>query len=618
MLLAGIAAFASEDASVFRFGYAPAEVKPTEVSAQGSGKNYYLESVIRLSPSQSPLVAALKGSKVTGVRCFLRTDYPNPTGKKFSTITYFDGSLTATAHRETKSFVEGWNEFYFSEPIEISDSDLYVGYQVFEVQGNPYPVTSYNKVNIEGSYYANVDRQGFDTYSDKGVLLVEAIIEPAAEPGLCALATATDYPVVVPPSEEFASSIYLRNLSSVPITSATVTVTDSQGNVTDRIDLTLDEPLAPFDGRVIENQTVTLGREEGSDVGATFAVTAINGKEAPLTHPVTNHFFVTPDAFIRVPLVEEFTSMACVNCPFMFYYLEDGLEQFGKQYVYLSRHSGFVEDPFTNDIDRQLAKDFYVSSNPQVMYDRSYLPGKTEILHGALAVGNSDSYLECLELSYNYPALASVNVAVGDSEVNVSGRVSLGESTADGKVFISVYLVEDGIGVEKYPQSGVSYQMADDAPADLKDKFRHNGVVRAALTETATGDRLSFDEDGHYSMNFAHPEMKDSWVKENCHYVAFIHRANPELLKDNYVLNAGDSRPFDHSSITDVKAEATKPLAVYVDATGRIHVTEPVVSAELYNMAGGRLDIAQAHESGIYVVRAVRRDKSVVTVKVRI
>ncbi len=622
LLFLGGAAVAANNSPIY-FGYAPSDPDPEDLSAQGSGKNNYLEAMVRLSPSESPMLAALKGSKVTGIRCYLRSEYRNTTGKKYSCISSYTGSLDATAERETVHFAKGWNEFEFQTPRVIGDEDIYIGFQVFEVQGNPYPVTSFKPVSVPDAYFINAGRQSWDTYSDKGSLMIEAIIEPAGDtPSTCALAMTADHPLVVAPDAPFESGLYLRNLTSEPIRSAVVTVTTAEGRVTDNITIALDEPIGAFDGRVITGYEVTTGSEEGTDVPLTFTVTSINGVDAVATHPVTEHFYITRDAFTRIPLIEEFTSMTCVNCPFMFYYLEEAMEKFGHQHVYVAHHSGFNYDVFTQQVDKDMEYLFGgYQRNPAVMYDRSILPGESELVQSATSEASCDRYLANIELARRTPALASVNVVADDSNgtVTVEGRVSTGEKTADGNVFISVYLIEDGITADRYPQEGVTSNKADDAPADLVEKFRHNGVIRANLCKDTMGDKFEFDADGNYSVTYNMPEYAKTWNLDNCHYVAFIHRNNKDNLRDNYVLNAGDSRPYDPAGLDEkLTVDRSGRLKVYVSEDGVIHVVSPVRAVALYDVNGRELDIAMARTPGIYVVRALLGDGSVACAKVAV
>lgn len=618
MLLGSIAVSASEPATV-HFGFAPADPSLDDSSAQGSARNSYLEAVIRLSPTDSPVVAAMKGAKITGVRCRLRSEYRNSVGKKFSTISAYQGSLDAEPVRKAVNFAEGWNEYSFDEPFVIGDEDLYVGMQVFEVQGNPHPFLSFKPAYVPDGYFINIGRQGWQTYDDKGTLQIEAIIEPLSEPSPAALATVSDHPLIVAPEAPFEGDIYLRNLSSTPVSSATVVVTDAYGKQTDRIDIELDEPIAAYDGRVIKGYTVTTGADVAVDVPHTLTVTAINGKETTLTHPVTQSFYVSHDAFNRVPLVEEFTSMTCVNCPFMFYYLEEALHNFGEQYVYVSHHSGFNYDAFTSQVDRDMEYMFAGNKrNPAMMVDRTIWPGYTELMIGATSENNGNKYLGLLNQALHTPALASVNVEATDNTVTVSGRVGLGDKTTDGNVVISTYLIEDGLTTEIYPQEGITSNMADDAPADLRDMFRHNGIIRANLSTATMGDKLEMDAEGNYSVTYTAPEFAKSWKRENCHYVSIIHRNSQSDLRDNIVLNAGDSRPFDHSAIKDVTVAASGKLKVYVGADRRIIVVSPASAVRVYDLNGRRVNAAEPQAPGIYVVSATLPGGSTATTKVAV
>ena len=621
MLLAGgIAVTSADAASPMHFGFAPADASLDDSSSQGSGRNNYIEAVIRLSPSEYPELQALKGSKVTGIRCRLRTEYRNPTGKKFSAISAYQGSLDAEPVRQTVHFAEGWNEFSFDEPFVLGDEDLYVGYQVFELQGSPHPILSYKPAYVPGSYYINLNRQGWQTFDDKGALQIEAIIEPESSPAPAALATVCEHPLIVAPETAFDGKIYIRNLSAEPINSATVTVTDSHGNQTDRIDITLDEPISAYDGKVLSGYSIITGADVAVDVPHTLTVTAINGNETSLTHPVTQTFYVSHDAFNRVPLVEEFTSMTCVNCPFMFYYLEEALHNFGQQYVYVSHHSGFNYDVFTSKVDRDMEYMFAGNKrNPTMMVDRTIWPGfGGELMVGATSENNGNKYLSILNLALHTPALASVNVSANDETITVSGRVGLGDKTTDGNVVISTYLIEDGLSTDIYPQEGITSNMADDAPADLREKFRHNGIIRVNLSTASMGDTLDIDADGYYSVSYPAPEFNKLWKRENCHYVSILHRNSESDLRDNIVLNAGDSRPFDPNSIPGVTVAAKGKLKVFVDNDGRINVVSPAVSVKVCDINGRTVDPSSPLPNGIYVVAAVLPDGTSATAKVAV
>ena len=103
----------------------------------------------------------------------------------------------------------------------------------------------------------------------------------------------------------------------------------------------------------------------------------------------------------------------------------------------------------------------------------------------------------------------------------------------DKPLYLSCYLVEDGMTVDKYPQLGMDDA---DAPADLYDVFRHNGVILHYYNSDPIGDLLSVEENGRYSVSFPEVE-KEGFGGTARRLVAFVHKVNKNDLRDNQVLN---------------------------------------------------------------------------------
>ena len=118
-------------AETFNYGFCPEDATEDNMTSLGSGKNNNIEVMIRLSPSEMPQVAALKGSKITGVRAKLRTDIE----RKGSIIARIGSLETDVTAKKDCWLTKGWKEYKFTEPIEIGDEDIYVGYTAFETQG---------------------------------------------------------------------------------------------------------------------------------------------------------------------------------------------------------------------------------------------------------------------------------------------------------------------------------------------------------------------------------------------------------------------------------------------------------------------------------------------------
>ncbi len=597
-------------AETFNYGFCPEDVTEEQSIAQGSGKNNDIEVMIRLSPAEMPQVAALKGSKITGVRAKVRNDV-----ERKGAILARIGSLEAEPVRKDAWLNQGWNEIKFAEPIEIGDDDIYIGYLANETQGSGHhPVIAAAMPAPSATYFINVNLSGWQDMSAKGSGMIQAIIDGDASVLEVPAATATvsDFPQLVAPSAPFQATVTVKNLSSKPINSLTVSY--GHGSV----DLT--EEIAPM---AVKQSIVTLMTDEVESTDRPFVteVTAVNGQPTQ-GYQSTSYLYVTRDVFTRIPLLEEFTGQTCPNCPFMAYYLDEAREIYNKPHTYVAHHDGFAKDKMTQPVDGELLFLFGEpknQGNPAIMYDRSYLPGETQVIFKAAAETGPRQYLERILAAEMIPALAEVNVSVDGKDVTVKGKVSTGSKTEDGKVFISTYLIEDDIKPtnDYLPQLGINADVAADAPKDLVKKFRHNGVIRHNLCEVMTGDPLKFDSEGFYEYHYTLPDFKADWNAANIHVVSFIHRFNPAETTDNYVLNSGDSKPFQASGIDEITADsASKTLKAVRGADGRLVILTPIEKAEAFDLQGRRINLHSPAPAGLIIISATLPGGEKVTTKI--
>ena len=592
--------------SAFAYNYyslAPAQPEATSITAHGTGMNNYVEGAICLNPADDPLVARLKGHKVVGVKCYLRQEY-NQAAKSQSMITAAVGSLEEEPLKKTANFSEGWNEVMFDSPIEIGDEPIYVGVRVFETKGKPYPLVSYKDAVVKNGFFINLKREKWESM-DRGTLLLQAILDgDAADFAGAAFAQVSDCPLIVAPSADFSCSLYVHNQSAEPCREVEVTTRSGDALLQTRT-ISFDTPIEPFDGRLIRT-AIMAPPTEGSAVDLSVEVSAVNGVKTSGSMKNAVTLYVSKDVFSRIPVIEEFTGLFCPNCPFMSYYLDEALEGFGSPYVYITRHAGFVPDRLTTPSDEAITYLFGETTyNPAVMYDRRVLSGQNFPVNGAKEP-SAEPYSAALAEVMTYPAQATLDVKMEHDGENVkaivTGKISEGIRDIKEDLNISAFLVEDGLPLDDYPQSGISDELPDDAPADLVEKFRHNGVIRSVLMYGDNGDPLPVNEDGTFECRFERSgvnKVKD-WSK--AHVVAFIHKVNESDLSDNFVVNGGDSRLYG-AGVNDVAAEDGGMLRVAV-ADGRIVVLEACSEISVYDVAGRRHPSDSRLTPGLYLVKA--------------
>ena len=518
------------------YGYAPIGAQSEELSALGGNKNGLVQGMVLFDPTTDPALGRMKGMSIKGVRCYLRADYKYKR-KKWSGILASTGTVGNIIRTTYIDLLEGWNDVMFDEPLLIGEEKIFLGIQAYETLGTPYPLVAYAAATVPQSCWVNLGKSTWQEFSDRGTLLIFALLDDEAAEliGQTAYAQNTFHPQTVAPESDFEGGLYIHNFSTEPIQSIEIAMQGEGAESPTLRTIELPKPILAYGSTVVTTK-LRSGKTEGTSVGWTATVTQINGQQAQPGRPGTTPLYVTYDNFIRTPLIEEFTSQRCINCPQMAYFLEKALEEYQGDYVYVAHHSGFVEDKFTTQPDREILYVFggYENEyNPAIMYNRAILEGENQIIQGVRDM-SPEPYKQALELAADMPAMAEVNIENADGYVTVSGRVA--RDLVGKPLYLSCYLVEDGISTEKYPQLGMDDA---DAPSDLKDVFRHNGVILHYFTTEAIGDLLSTESNGSYSVTYPMVE-KAGFGGTARRLVAFIHKVNKNDFYDNYVLNAAE------------------------------------------------------------------------------
>lgn len=593
-------------ADVVRYGYAPEIFDETEMIAQGSGTNGFCAGMICLDPAVDPAVKRLEGHSVKGVRCYFINDYKQSRQNR-SMIMCSVGTPDAEPITKICDFVAGWNEIYFDSPITIGADPIYLGLQVYELRGTPYPLVTYGSADISGGCWVNLEKEGWTEYKERGTLMIQAILddEAASKIDNMVYASVEDSPMVIAPAEFFDAKVFVHNMSGEEISSITLN-TIGQGDTEAHVqEVTFETPLAYNEGRMIE-LPVRAGYEEGAAQWLSLTVSKYDGVDVQQTREGLSTHNVSVDAFERIPLIEEFTSQVCTNCPFMIYYLDMAMEMYDGPLAYVTHHSGFQKDRFTKPMDEDILYLFGSKAlmNPAVMYDRWVPSGESSPIFGA-QVAEYTPYLEQIQAAALRPAMASVNIDLnyskGDRTVGctISGRVGSGLVSGGIPAYLSVYLVEDGIEVtEEYFQLGLD---DEGAPADIKEKFRHNGVKRHVFNVDGVGDMLTVDNEGNYTVTFDPITMDESWDVENCKILAYVSKVNKDDITDNGVLNAN----YKHLVETNIVSIDKDPVQSYFRVTPdrKIESVKGVNDFAIYSLQGLAVDKGDSLQPGVYVVK---------------
>ena len=593
------------------YGYSPASApEPTQTSALGAGENGNMSILIKLDPAADPVMQRLKGKKILGVRCYLRSEYEQEFDER-SFIQLYEQNLDGRPKaRKFVDFKQGWNDVYFDTPYVIGDAPVYVGFQVMEMKASAYPAVTLNAVSVPNSCWVKLGVAGkWTEFTDRGTPLIEAILEDDAQPALdrTAYAQVASAPLTIAPSQPVEMQVYLHNLSGRPVSSLQVASLGDGDTKATPVQVDLATPLAAYDGRVV-TLAITPGSEEGPSQALSLTVPEMDGQSTQAALAGVTHHYITQDAFVRIPLIEEFTSQRCPNCPYLAYYLDMAREQFPTPTLYVSHHAGYANDAFTTQADKDLLYLFGDQGefNPAVTYNRSYLEGENYAVLNAHNEPSPSNYLDDLTEATNQPAMAKVlvdaNVEGKQLKCTVHGQVNRKIVASGTPVYLTAYVVEDSLTTAQYPQDGLD---VDDVPADLVQRFHHNGIIRASLTTVSTGDQLTFSSDASFSVEFPEVAISDSWKWENCQVIAFVHYTDKNNLRNNVVLNAGGDR-VNHlvSAIEQAVADGQMTVArAFAGTDRRIRTSQAVEGVQAWTLGGARVNAALPLTPGVYLVQ---------------
>lgn len=614
-MLIGMAAPAAAQGRTV-YGATPAEVAVDARNAHGTGErksNAYMEAAVKLDPATDPAWAALKGARLTAIRVYMNNAYKQKSQKR-SAVTLRQGALESEAQMTYVNFAEGWNEVELPAPVEIGETPIYIGARVFETLDALNPYVGWRYGYGDGNCLFKVGNGEWQTFSDRGSLFIQAVTDaPAGTLDGFADATLSSHAGIVRPGETFECRVHLLNHGNTEVKTATLHF-DGEGVDRD-ITVTLDQPAAAReDGSATIEAPAPL--TEGLAVPLGISVTALDGKPVAALRALVHPLHISGEEFERIVVVEEFTSLSCVNCPIMYYYLDEALQQYaeaGNKAIYLGRHAGFVKDVFSHPADEALLYLFgsEYPFNPAMMLDRTCFDNaRSPIIKATIAA--TDAYYSSVSYAAGFTAPATLTVvpvndlATASVGARIQGRVNTATAADMDSVRLSVYLIENGIPEKYYPQT-----FPDGTPASVTDNYMHNGVIRHVYNTDLLGDLVTVDADGFFSAEYplALVDLEEVEVP-NTELVAVLHRTDRRNVQANKVLNGTSSRfgTADGtggilSGVRHIAADMQPDVTFTADGSGRIVPSAPLYSIEVYDVRGCGFSPDTPLSPGLYLVR---------------
>lgn len=269
------------------------------------------------------------------------------------------------------------------------------------------------------------------------------------------------------------------------------------------------------------------------------------------------------DTYPRKILLEQFTGIACVNCPYGNEVLNN-VTKGRSDVAWVTHHAGYQPDELTVQASQELADAFGVTTAPTCMISRTPF-SQTE--DGApklvLATGytNPAVGVEIFSPFFNEVAATEANVGIS---VNPVYDIESNRLTVTVDLERNEFLPQDALLTVVMAENGV---YATTIQAGTVNTHRHNHTMRHAFT-SILGDEITWS-DNKATETFS-VELEPSWLPNRLYIVAYVNRPVVRGINNNEVLNAEQTGYFtDFSGISAIETDGADAPVRYFDLQGR-------------------------------------------------
>ena len=561
----------------------------------------------------------LKGNKITSIRLAIGKELSEQNNTIFITNNLEKQPLYI---QKIEKFEAGWNDITLDTPFNISGEELFIGFQY---------TSSGEVISFDGSAdnnYANWLAHGQKeedlswTHQPGGCLNLQAIINGDHLPQNDVCLNNISARKYAHPGMESPIDLIIRNMAAADINNLEVTYTvEDQEPVTRLIEnLSIksnDIGMVSLDDMIID---------ESGIYNLDIKINKVNGEIDEDDTNNTGYFeniICKEDYTNRKVLLEQFSTMECINCPDAHKTLDNALK-YKRDVIRIIHHSGYGTDALT--IDESSKYLFFFSNEsggnhyaPGMMLDRTNLTkygadnGNGGSTPGPAFFPRRENVSKLIDQCMSTPALISLNMNkkydanTRSLTVSAFGQIPSGDVSRlkGSNICLNIVLTEDNI-------------LGTQIGADNPNEYYHSHAIRKVLT-SVWGDPIEFTGDTFHSKDYTFT-IPAEWVDKNMHVIAFI--ANRDQISSNncQVYNSEEATLLDPDpSSIESNQQETGPKIYANTIAGYIYVSGEYNSASIYNTAGclikqinqpkSEIDICSLSE-GIYFIKLHTADSS--------
>ena len=568
-------------------GYCSDEISANADPIGVQGQAVSIGAAIRIPVSK---MAGLKGGKITKIRIGTKSGL---TGIYVWIRSSLDGK--AEVLQRLGNTTDGWNEVALDTPYEITGEEIYIGYSGKQPAGVMAVLA--NEEEQKGATYLSIENEWTDYYGKGfGALYIQAIAQATLPETDLAIGDFTMDKTFYKTDEPLNFSFNLSNEGTKSISGYSISYRINDGEeITEDINKSINAGAKETYSKEIPANDYGEGTHQIKVYISKLAGGAID--EIALNDTLKGTFSIYATSYPHKILLEQFTTINCVNCPYGGKVLTAAISE-RDDVVWVAHHVGYGTDELTLSESGDYLK-FGVSGAPAAMIDRTKIPAATDTSYPPFGIGYSNtiagakivtSYMDyCAAI----PAFVSVSIEneydpqTRQLSITVNGERNAIFNTFYPKANISVFLTENGI-LAKTAQSGAN------------KNYVHNHVLRAILTETF-GSNIEW-ENNKFTYTTT-TTLDEAWIAGRMNVIAIVNKPFDAQTSPNdaQVLNVEESA-IDDPTYDSITEQQLSELNLHVE-NGRVVITGNH-DLEIYTTNGMRVQ-NEALPKGFYLIRII-------------
>ena len=567
-------------------GYCSDEISANADPIGVQGQAVSIGAAIRIPVSK---MAGLKGGKITKIRIGTKSGL---TGIYVWIRSSLDGK--AEVLQRLGNTTDGWNEVALDTPYEITGEEIYIGYNGKQPAGVMAVLA--NEEEQKGATYLSIENEWADYYGKGfGALYIQAIAQATLPETDLAIGDFTMDKTFYKTDEPLNFSFNLSNEGTKSISGYSISYRINDGEeITEDINKSINAGAKETYSKEIPANDYGEGTHQIKVYISKLAGGAID--EIALNDTLKGTFSIYATSYPHKILLEQFTTINCVNCPYGGKVLTTAISE-RDDVVWVAHHVGYGTDELTISESGDYLN-FGVSGAPAAMVDRTKIPAATDTNYPPFGIGYSNtiagakivtSYMDyCAAI----PAFVSVSIEneydpqTRQLSITVNGERNAIFNTFYPKANISVFLTENGI-LAKTAQSGAN------------KNYVHNHVLRAILTETF-GNNIEW-ENNKFTYTTT-TTLDEAWIAGRMNVIAIVNKPfDAQTPNDAQVLNVEESA-IDDPTYDSITEQQLSELNLHVE-NGRVVITGNH-DLEIYTTNGMRVQ-NEALPKGFYLIRII-------------